>query len=642
MTQASAPADASSDDDRGATQTGPPGVLPVETRVDRSTQRGTRRIFRRFAALALGLNALLGLGLMAFDVADSVVATRRFLGERGELLVTVCQRLQRAAPRRPVAATVAEAARLSGEEMALLGPDGRVAFATDPGIARALVRIWGGAPTLGRRSAIARELGPLSGVWLIAPLIDDYRLLVIVGHRPEDEGVLEYMTVSAGVLGLGLVITFWLMLWGADGLLHRPLRRLVSQLTGALARDVERRRRAEEQAVVARLTAERLLDFRNNLIEASDAVAIVATDAEGVIRIYNRAAERLLGWAADELLGQVTLGELRERLGRAPSHQVALSPLLEIGEDEELLVDKHGRPHVVAISRSAILDRAASAGELWTFVDVTEAKRLAAELQLNELQLIQSAKMATLGEMATGVAHELNQPLNNIGLLTSRMRRRLATLPEEQREFWRERLGHVVGQVERASRIIDQLRSFGRRSERRVERVALALPVQHVFQMLSGQLDAAGIALEVALPPALPAVLADGGQLEQVLVNLLVNAADACAANASPPTGGARVRIAAHECALEDGRAAVCLQVSDNGPGIAAELRERIFQPFFTTKEPGKGTGLGLSISYSLVRGFGGTLTVESAPDAGACFNITLPRAPGGEAHGACEDPAGR
>lgn len=615
---------------------------PQRGRVDHVSERGARLIFRRFAALALGLNALLGLGLMAFDVADSVFATRRFLVERGELLVGICQRMQRRAPKRPPASIVAEVAGLSGEALALLGADGGVVFATDRAVARWLARLWGRSPTVGHRTAIDRELGALSGVWLIAPLVAGHRVLVIVRHRPEDEGVLQYMTVSAGVLGLGLAITFWLMVWGADGLLHRPLRRLVDQLTGALARDVERRRRAEEDAVQARLATERLLAFRNNLIEASDAVALVATDAGGILRIYNRAAERLLGWTRDEVLGRLSLTELRERLGRAPTAELALGPLIETTEGEELIVDRRGCQRVVAVSRSAILDGQAAAGELWTFIDVTEAKRLAAELQLNELQLIQSAKMASLGEMATGVAHELNQPLNNIGLLASRMRRRLETLPEQQRDFWRERLEHVAGQVERAGRIIDQLRSFGRRSERRLQRVRLALPVRHVCQMLGAQLEAAGITLDLALPEDLPAVLADGGQLEQVLVNLLVNAADACAAATPPAAGGSRVQLTAQEGRLDDGSAAVCLQVRDNGPGMTPAVRERIFQPFFTTKEPGKGTGLGLSISYSLVRGFGGTLTVESAPGAGACFSITLPRAPDGEHDGASEDPAGR
>ncbi|MBK8481553.1 MAG: PAS domain S-box protein [Proteobacteria bacterium] len=642
MTQPQLPADASRPEKPAAAESPSAGASAPRGRVERSTQHGTRRIFRRFAALALGLNALLGLGLMAFDVADSVIATRRFLAQRGELLVAICQRMQAATPDRAPAATVAEAARLSGEAMALLNADGRVVYATDPGIAAALTRLWGAAPRRGTRTAIARELGALSGVWLIAPLAADRWVLVIVGHRPEDEGVLEYMTVSAGVLGLGLAITFWLMLWGADGLLHRPLRRLVGQLTGALARDVERRRRAEDQAVRARLAAERLLAFRNNLIEASDALAIVATDAEGVIRICNRAAERLLGWAAEELVGCMTLGELRAQLGRPPQQEVQLGPLIETSGNEELLVDKHGRQHVAVISRSAILDGAVAAGELWTFVDVTEAKRLAAELQLNELQLIQSAKMASLGEMATGVAHELNQPLNNIGLLAARMRRRLDTLPDDQRAFWRERLEHVVGQVERAGRIIDQLRSFGRRRERSLQQVSLALPVQHVSEMLRALFEGAGIALEVTLPPALPPVLADASQLEQVLLNLLINAVDACGNSVSPRPGGGRVRVAAHECQGEDGRAAVCLQVRDNGPGMAAAVSERVFQPFFTTKEPGKGTGLGLSISYSLVSGFGGTLTVDSAPGAGACFNITLPRAPGGDDDGPSEDPPGR
>jgi histidine kinase len=430
------------------------------------------------------------------------------------------------------------------------------------------------------------------------------------------------------VLALGLTLLFFIMLFAARWLFYEPVHRLVGQLTGALARDVERRRRAEEKATSARFEAEEHLTFRNNLLDASEAVGIIATDGNGVVRIFNRAAEHILGYREVDLVGKLTLAELHRQARRVPDEELPLRSFMQVKEGEAFRVDKAGREHLLSINESEILDSTGQhSGRLVTFIDISEQKRLEAELQLNELQLIQNAKMATLGEMATGVAHELNQPLNNIGLLTSRVRRRMRKLANgEDAEFVNEKLELVQGQVQRASRIIEQLRSFGRRSGAEdFQPVRLAAPVRHVVDMLKEQFNHHAITLEIEVADDLPSVRADQGQLEQVFVNLIVNARDALrdGKDGWQAPDEKRIHIKGRTSELE-GRPAVAISICDNGPGISPELKEKVFQPFFTTKEIGQGTGLGLSISYSLIQGFGGTLSVESEIDQGATFTITL------------------
>jgi PAS domain S-box-containing protein len=472
------------------------------------------------------------------------------------------------------------------------------------------------------RVAVRRELGELSGAWVIAPLTDRRWVLVIYPHSVDAEGLFLYLTVGAAVMGLGVGISVLLMLLSARWIVHRPLRSLVDRLIGALARDNQRRRAAEQAAVKARTEAERHLAFRNNLIDASDRVCIVATDLEDRIQIFSRGAEALLHYRADETVGKMTLEDLRRQTQRVPSQEVPLRSLLQPSEGEEFFVDKNGQEHLVLLNESDITDADGRRyGRLLVFVDVTRRKRLEAELQLNELQLIQSAKMASLGEMATGVAHEINQPLNNIGIIVSRVLRKLAQPEGCDTAFMQERLGKVESQIRRASKIIDQLRTFG---HPRGPQISAAYPrraVENVLDLMRQQLSDRAITLQLEIPQDLPRVVVDEAQLEQVLVNLLNNARDALAETPIPEP---QITIRAKRDEIA-GRPAVAIQLIDNGPGMAQTVRERVFQPFFTTKHAGKGTGLGLSISYSLVQGFGGTLAVQSAEGQGTTFTVTLP-----------------
>jgi histidine kinase len=236
-----------------------------------------------------------------------------------------------------------------------------------------------------------------------------------------------------------------------------------------------------------------------------------------------------------------------------------------------------------------------------------------------EAELTQASKMATLGEMATGIAHELNQPLNVIRVgadFFAKMTKRGEKISEEQL-FKVSR--NMSGQVDRASNIIDHLREFGRRTDFKSGPIDINEPIRDVFTILGQQLGLRDIEVNLKLAEALPKILADKNRLEQIFLNLVTNARDAMEAKGP----GAIKKLTITTIYEKDGR--VVALVSDTGTGISKQAREKIFEPFFTTKEVGQGTGLGLSITYRLVEDFGGDIDVKSSSDKGTTFRISFP-----------------
>ncbi|MCE5242019.1 MAG: ATP-binding protein [Syntrophobacteraceae bacterium] len=248
-----------------------------------------------------------------------------------------------------------------------------------------------------------------------------------------------------------------------------------------------------------------------------------------------------------------------------------------------------------------------------------------------ETRLIQAGKMATLGEMAAGIAHELHQPLNAIKIGSEFVR----TMIEQRRAIPERDLEtvavHLSQDVDRASAIISHLREFGRKSYVTWQKTDINTPIRGVFTLLGQQLKAHGIETVVELDESLPPILADSNRIEQVMVNLVTNARDAMEARRKRglPPGP---KILTVKSSGEGGH--VVVTVSDTGTGIPSGIGERIFEPFFTTKEVGKGTGLGLSISYGIVRDYGGTIDFESEDGVGTTFRLSFPYASEEEPNG--------
>ena len=252
-------------------------------------------------------------------------------------------------------------------------------------------------------------------------------------------------------------------------------------------------------------------------------------------------------------------------------------------------------------------------GTIVTASDVTD-------LRESQAQLIHASKLATLGEMAAGMAHELNQPLGVIRMAAANCQRRIAR-DKADPEYLDGKLERIIGQTERAAQIIDHMRIFGRKEDDRSTSFDIVTAVTSATGMMRAQLS--GSAVSITEDIALNSAMTDGPRVmfEQVIVNLIANARDAITGNAgetADPSGEIAVRVA-----LNDEGACV-IDVSDTGGGIPEHLIERLYEPFFTTKEPGKGTGLGLSISYSIIRQMEGAITVENT-DVGARFTLVVP-----------------
>jgi two-component system NtrC family sensor kinase len=239
-----------------------------------------------------------------------------------------------------------------------------------------------------------------------------------------------------------------------------------------------------------------------------------------------------------------------------------------------------------------------------------QLQRKYAEVEESHRRLAQAAKLASIGELAGGMAHEINTPITSILSLATHM--------AEDRGSWglstrqRSSLQLIARQAERVSRIVGGLLNFSRQSNLRIADVEVAEVLETAITLMQYRLDAVGIQVQRTVEPGL-SVRADAGALTEVVLNLLTNAIDAM------PTGGV-IRIRA--CTTPEG---VRLEVVDAGIGILPEQLPRIFDPFYTTKDPGRGTGLGLSVSHGIVKRHGGEIWAESTPGAGTTFVVTLP-----------------
>src|SRR5881398_3983849 len=274
-----------------------------------------------------------------------------------------------------------------------------------------------------------------------------------------------------------------------------------------------------------------------------------------------------------------------------------------------ILQDSHRSNLRLADSRKAMIHIMGDLRET-----TAEMQRREQELRDKQEQLVQAGKLATLGELTTGVAHELNNPLNNIGLYLGNVLDRIR-LGEVETEPLMGDLEKAMEQVRKATEIISHLRTFGRAARVSVELVDVDDVIERSLLLVEEQLRLRGIEVELELCPDELLVLANPIQLEQVFINLLTNARDALA-----DSNRKTIRIASSRAEER-----IRIAFSDTGPGIPLELQQRIFDPFFTTKEVGTGTGLGLSITYSILKEYGGDISVISKPGEGATFLIELP-----------------
>ncbi|MBA3657423.1 MAG: PAS domain S-box protein [Gemmatimonadaceae bacterium] len=370
-------------------------------------------------------------------------------------------------------------------------------------------------------------------------------------------------------------------------------------------RDVSEQKRTHE--AVARLAA---------IVESSHD-AVIATDLSGKIVSWNPGAERIYGHSESEVLG------MRPGFLTAPGDSIDMDAIVRetttagiTASFESMRVHKDGHRVLVSVGVSPIKDKSGRLiGAAGISRDVTEHRRLEDEFR-------QAQKMEAIGRLAGGIAHDFNNILTAISANAELAMEDLATDHPV-----REDLAEIRRAGARAAALTRQLLAFSRKQVLKPQTINLNTIVHSVEEMLR-RVIGEDVELRPVLLPTLSLVRADPTQLEQVLMNLAVNARDAM------PRGG-RLTIATSDTEFandsmrpDDMNAGhyVVLEVTDTGIGMDAKTRARIFEPFFTTKEPGKGTGLGLSTVYGIVRQSGGFITLDSEPDEGTSFKLFFPR----------------
>jgi signal transduction histidine kinase len=256
------------------------------------------------------------------------------------------------------------------------------------------------------------------------------------------------------------------------------------------------------------------------------------------------------------------------------------------------------------------------------------------ELQAAQTRLIQSERLAVIGQMSAKVSHEVRNPLSSISLNTELLEDEIRALPEDRRPEAAGLIGAIRSQVDVLSAVTEEYLRFARLPKPKFEQAALTLVIEDLSRFIREELRSRGIDLVVSVSNGLPAVRLDPGQIRQALLNLIRNAADAM-----PEGGTITLRVNAisnFELRMSNseippasaGQSAMVIEVRDTGVGISAENVGKIFEPFFTTKEG--GTGLGLAIARQIVVDHGGSLTCESSPGVGTTFRLVLPIFDGG------------
>jgi two-component system NtrC family sensor kinase len=342
--------------------------------------------------------------------------------------------------------------------------------------------------------------------------------------------------------------------------------------------------------------------FRTLFRAAPDAVLTVL-QTTGRVREANDAVREVFGLDPHQVVGR-TLAELvvpedRAALERILANAFAGAP----GRAEVQIAVADAPTRFVALAASR-LPEADPPSALLVGRDMTHEREMHA-------RLMESDRLAAVGELVAGVAHEVNNPLSSISAFAQLLLRDNGLTAQQ-----RDSIEVIRAETTRASQVVKDLLAFARRSEPQRAPLDLNGVVGRSLRMRQYQFSETGVQVETELADDLPAVMGDSRQLQQVCLNLLTNAVQAMSA------GGGTLRVRSY---VEAG--AVRLDVIDSGPGIPAPARARIFEPFFTTKREGEGTGLGLSVSYGIVKAHGGTIEIADTGPAGTTFRVTLPAA---------------
>ncbi len=347
---------------------------------------------------------------------------------------------------------------------------------------------------------------------------------------------------------------------------------------------------------------ERLKEFSENIVESIN-VGILAAGLDDRVESWNTQMERLSGIGREDAVGR-TLAELFptalvEQFDRTRRE-------MRIHHLDKFALDTKNGESIMNIAIAPLVARdMEQIGRLVIFDNVTDRAEL-------ERRLVQADKLSSIGLLAAGVAHEVNTPLAVISTYAQMLAKQVAEDEQKSRI-----LEKIARQTFRASEIVNSLLNFSRTPNAETAEVQLNRVIQETLSLLEHQLMKAGIEVRIHLDARLVPVKGNPGKLQQVFLNLFMNARDAMDGQAKPPRG-------VLEVTTRNGEAGVVVDVTDTGHGIAPEHLSRIYDPFFTTKSS-KGTGLGLSVTYGIIQEHGGAIEAISRPGEGTCFHLEFP-----------------
>lgn len=353
--------------------------------------------------------------------------------------------------------------------------------------------------------------------------------------------------------------------------------------------------------------------------------AIVVVDEEGLVMDFNPAAEQIFGYRREEAIGR-SISELIIPPEHRAAHAAGMRSYLTsgasrvIGRRLELpAMLKDGARIPIELS---ITDVTRGARRMFAahMRDLSAAKRAEEEIKRQRNALHQKEKLAALGSLLAGVAHELNNPLSVVTgqtmLLREQVLKEVGGGPAYEKVL--QRCDRIETAAHRCARVVRAFLDMARQREAERRATNLSDVVREAVELLAYNMRASGVKVSISVTPGLPRLMLDAGQVHQVLLNLLVNAQQALEEKA----GERLIRVCVE---AEPALKAVRIRVADNGPGIPESIRSRIFDPFFTTKPQGVGTGIGLAVSRGLIEAHGGTLELGEAPGGGAMFVVQLP-----------------
>lgn len=364
--------------------------------------------------------------------------------------------------------------------------------------------------------------------------------------------------------------------------------------------------------------------FFHNLIDSS-VDGIISADMQGNIILFNQGAQSLLGYSEEETLSGFHVTRLYKE--GVASEVIKRMRSLEYGgkgklRHQELVVKhKNGQDIPVSFSGGIIYDNDQEIATYGIFTDLRAMQKIEEDLENTHQMLMQSEKMAGLGRLAAGVAHEINNPMSGIMLYANMVSEDLGETHPLQND-----LKTIIREAERCKVIVADLLEFSHQTSYEMDQLNLNEVIVKTLSVLKNQPSFQNIEIILNLDRELRPIFGNAIRLNQVVMNIMVNGAQAMA-------GGGTLTITTRNRA---NRELAEILISDTGHGIEPELREKIFDPFFTTKKPGEGTGLGLSVSYAIVKEHQGTIRVAESSAAGTTFALRFPavqETPTGENH---------